>query len=174
MDRFPSFLTVGLVASAALLAAAPALASEGGLRIFPQLPALPILLALFVALIFPVNALLLRPLLRVLDERLQRIEGARERAENLSAQAEETLGRYRHAIEAARNEADEERKGVVEAARGAQSQLVSEARTEAEREQERARAEVEQASEQARASLRRDAELLAREAAQRILGRDLS
>ena len=85
-----------IVSAALLLAlAAPAHAAEGGLQIFPDiaLGASPLesrfvqLLILFVLLIFPVNQLLLKPLLAVLDERAARIEGTRKRAGELVCQA---------------------------------------------------------------------------------------
>jgi len=174
------------IVSAALLLAlalgAPAYAAEGGLEIFPDLflGAKPIesryvqLLLLFVLLIFPVNQLLLKPLLAVLDERAGRIEGTRKRAGELARQADAALASYQAAVEQARKQAEELRKGTLEGARGDQARILSEARRTAEGEVSAARSGVADALAGARASLRGDTDALAREVAARVLGRALS
>ncbi len=177
-----------IVSAALLLAvalAAPAYASEGGLEIFPDIvPVLfhPLrwpqshfvqLLVLFILLIYPVNQLVLKPLLGVLDQRSARIEGTRKRAGEVGAQAETVLGRYRAAVEQARKQAEELRKGALENARGDQARILAEARKAAESEVVAARTGVAGALASARVTLRGQGEALAREAAARVLGRPL-
>jgi F-type H+-transporting ATPase subunit b len=174
------------IVSAALLLAislgAPAQAAEGGLQIFPDLflGVSPLesrylqLLLLFLLLVFPVNQLLLKPLLAVLDERSARIEGTRKRAGELAGQADAALARYQAAVEQARKQADELRKGTLEGARGDQARILSEARRTAEGEVSTARSGVARALAGARAGLRADTDALAREVATRVLGRALS
>jgi F-type H+-transporting ATPase subunit b len=162
--------------------AAPAYAAEGGLQIFPDLflGVSPLesrfvqLMVLFVLLVFPVDRLVLRPLLTVLDERGKRIEGARKRAAEVGAQADKVLGGYQSAVEAARKQAEELRKSALEGARGDQVRILAEARSAAEQEVSTARSTVTRALEGARATLRSESEALAREAAARVLGRPLS
>ena len=177
------------IMSAALLLvialAAPAYA-EGSLEIFPDIGHVlfePLrwpethffqLIVLFVLLIFPVNQLVLKPLLGVLDDRSARIEGARKRAGEIGAEAETVLGRYRAAVELARKQAEELRKGALESARGDQARILAEARSAAEREVATARSGVAGAIVGARATLRGQSEGLAREAAASVLGRPLS
>ena len=174
-----------IVSAALLLAvvlAAPAHAAEGGLQIFPDLflGVSPLesryvqLMVLFIVLIFPVNKLVLQPLLAVLDERGARIEGTRKRAGEIGAQAEAVLARYSAAVEQARKQAEELRKNALAGARGDQAQILSEARSAAEREVSAARSGVAGAIEGARATLRSQSEALGREAAARVLGRTLS
>jgi F-type H+-transporting ATPase subunit b len=176
-----------IVRAALLLAvalAAPAHAAEGGLQIFPDFDPLdPLswpgsrfvqLLVLFVLLIGPVNHLVLRPLLGVLDERAKRIDGARKRAGEIGAQADEIFGRYQAALEAARKQADELRGRALDAARGDQARILAEARRAAEGEVSTARSGVAGALAGARATLRAQSQTLAREAAERVLGRTLS
>jgi len=175
-----------MIVSAALLLAvalaAPAHASEGGLQIFPDLflGVKPLesryvqLLVLFVLLIYPVNQLVLKPLLGVLDERTARIEGTRKRAGEIGTQAEAVLARYRAAVDQARQQAEELRKSALAGARGDQARLLSEARSAAEREVSAARSDVAGALAGARGMLRNQSEALAREAAARVLGRTLS
>ena len=158
-----------------LLVAVPAQAAGQGLDVFPNIRGYTFycLIALFVLMIFPINKLLFQPIFRVLDEREARIEGARKRADEIGAEAEATLGRYRSAVRRARDEAESGRKEVLEQARREQAQLTGSVRSEAEATISRAREEVAGALEDARSQLRRQAEELAREAATRVLGRNL-
>jgi hypothetical protein len=118
MNRRRSSLPTAVLPIVAVLAlCSPAAAAEGELSIFPDGVHLAILIVAFLGLVFPVNALLVRPLLRTLEERAQRIEGARDRAAELSRQADESLARHRSAIEAAGGEAVRERRAALEAAR---------------------------------------------------------
>jgi F0F1-type ATP synthase membrane subunit b/b' len=149
-------------------------AAEGGLVLMPEVPMLVGLVALFALLIAPVDRLLLQPLLRVLDERAQRIEGTRGRASRLARQAEELLGRYQRSVGEVRAEAEAQRKRALEAARAQGGARTGLARSEAEREIEAARGEVAAALADARAALRAEARELANEAAARVLGRPLS
>ena len=183
---------LALAASVALLAATPAFAEEG-LRIFPDLiddwmygtyggalVAAPWtslwvqLMALFVVFALLLNPLLFKPLLRLLDARGERIEGARERAGALSKQADAVLGRYESAIATARREADGLRRGALESARQEQTRINGAARGDAERSLASARSDLASSVASARAALRGDGERLARDAAARVLGRPLA
>ncbi len=162
------------ISASLLLAATPALASSK-LELVPDFfGKLPIMLIGFVALIFPLNALLFQPIFRVLDERAERIAGARERSEKLQRDADEVLIRYEAAIREARLDSESARQAKLEIVRGEQAELTAAARGEAEREIESARGEMNQAIAEARASLRASAEGLAQAAAARVLGRTLS
>lgn len=134
---------------------------------------LPVMLIGFVLLIFPLNALLFKPIFRALDERAERIAGARERSEQLQREADKVLNRYEAAIREARSESESARQAKLETARNEQLQLTNAARSEAERELESARGELSRSVEDARATLRESAESLAQAAAERVLGRAL-
>lgn len=159
---------------AALLAAAPARAAEGSIEIFPDPGLLVPLVALFAALVWPLSTVLWRPLLRVLDERRERIEGTRARAQKVAAEAEDVLGRYQHAVEQARRAAEGDRRGVIDGARQGQMEITGDARRSADAEVAAARARVASSVEQARSELERAAHELARDAAARVLGRPLA
>jgi F0F1-type ATP synthase membrane subunit b/b' len=158
----------------ALFAARSAAAAEGGIVLWPDPPLLLVMIVLFTLLLFPVNALLFRPLLRALDLRLERTAGTRERAEKLAASAEEILARYEQSVAAVRVEAEQARRDELASARSETSTRTARARAEAEQEIERARREVAGVLVEARAQLRAEAEPLAREAASRVLGRPVS
>jgi F-type H+-transporting ATPase subunit b len=183
---------LALAAVASALVAAPAFAA-GGLSIFPdliedlmygtyggELVAHPWksvwlqLVVLFVALVFPLNALLFQPLLRTLEQRGEKIEGARGRASALAKQADEVLGRYETAVGAARRDAENVRREALETARSEQARIGSSARHDAEQEVARARTGVASALEAARGALRGDTERLARDVAAKVLGRPLA
>lgn len=157
-----------------LALAAPAAAAEGGLSLVPDLVIFPVLLTLFVVLIFPLDRLLFRPLFRVLEQREERIAGARARAERLVREADEVIGRYRAQVREVREEAERERKQQVGEATASSSETTAAARREAESQVDRARREVTAALEDARSGLRASAEQIARDAAERVLGRALS
>ncbi len=158
-----------------LFAAAPAHASEGGLVLLPDFSGLlPALVLFFALLILPVNRLILRPLLQVLDQRAERIEGARGRAERLVREAEELSVRHRDAIREAREHAEEQRRELLDEVRARVNGEIGGARAEAEAEVERARVELARALEDARGLLRGSTQELASQIATRILGRPIS
>lgn len=128
----------------------------------------------FVVLIFPLNALIFQPIFRALDARAERIQGARERSQQLQIDAAQVLDRYETAIRDARAESEAARQSQLTSAREEQASLTAQARGEAERELERARGELAQSLESARATLRASADDLATTAAEQILGRSLS
>jgi F-type H+-transporting ATPase subunit b len=182
-------LRQALPCALALLVAVPAVASSGGgIEIFPDVPgswddvlspklfASPLvqLIALFAVLIWPANQLLWRPLLRVFEERAERIAGSRARAEKIAAEANDVLGSYEQAVERARRGADVDRSAILDGARKEQSQVTADARRAAEAEVSAARDAVDAALERARASLGSAAEELGREAAAQVLGRPLT
>jgi F-type H+-transporting ATPase subunit b len=171
--RILAGLAVPLAAGALLLTAAPALASEGGLQIYPDSRFLYLLVG-FAILIPIVDVLLFRPIFRVLDERHERIEGAKARADEVQRRASELVQRFELAVQQARAGAEAERQQLLERERRDHATRVASEREEAERSLATARREVARAVTDARQFLRRDAESLAREAAARVLGRSLS
>jgi len=166
-----------VLVSAALLGlfgALPARAAEHGLQIIPEPKPLLALLLLFLVLVPLLDRVLFTPLLRVLDEREARIAGARSRAGELAEQSLELLARHDAAVAAVREEANAERLKSLGNARLAHQEAVAAAREQAEREIVATRTDVEGTLAAARARLRRDAEPLAREIAERLLGRGLA
>jgi len=171
--------------AAVLLLAGEALASEGGLVLFPGQDQhgdwsvrvwleFGFLILFFFLLIYPMNQLIFRPIFRVLDERDAKTAGTRNRAEKLFAEADEVLARYESSVREVRAEAEQARKQVLEGARGDGGSKTAEARSEAEHEVAGARAEIAAALDAARGELRAQTEGLAREVAAQVLGRPLS
>jgi len=157
-----------------VLAAQPALAAGGGIEILPDPWKLLALIVLFALVVVPVNRLILQPLLSVLDERAERIEGARARAASVGQEADRVLERYEAAVARAREEGEAERRRIVDEARHAETRTLARERGDAEHQLEQARDEIAKALEDARTHLRTTAEDLARQAAERVLGRRLA
>ncbi len=155
------------------VAAAPARAA-GSLELTPDLWVTGILLVCFVAIIFPLNSLIFQPLLRVMAEREDRIDGARTRATQVQEQAEEALGRYEESIRTAHEEVTAARREKLDAARNEMQSITRDAKDAAAGELSRNREEIGASLEEARQTLRSSANELAQVAAERILGRSVS
>jgi F-type H+-transporting ATPase subunit b len=160
--------------AAVLIAPHAALAEEGhGLVLVPELSRILPLIALFALLIAPANALVLKPLLRVLDERDARIGGTRARAERLEQDAAEVLARYERAVRETREDSERTRRALLTEVRSEVQREIAAARNEAEGRLDGARAEITASLESARGALRGEAQDLARQAASQVLGRAL-
>jgi F-type H+-transporting ATPase subunit b len=174
MTRPDRAVCVTSAALTGLLAAYPAHAAEGGLRIVPDPLQLTLLIVLFLLLVPTLNSLVFRPLLGVLEERERRIDGARTKAGELAERAAQLVERHDQAVSEVREAANAERASTIEEARREHQSALGAARAHAEREIVATREDVTQALQRARAALRADAEPLAREVAERLLGRSLA
>lgn len=176
MTPVASVRTVAFAAAAVVVSsfgARPAAAADN-LVLIPDVPILVVMLVGFVLLIFPLNALIYRPIFQALDERADKISGARDRSTQLQAEADGVLDRYETSVREARAESERARQEQLARARDEQKRLTDEARSEAERNLESARADLRRSLEESRATLRSSAEDLAQAAAEQILGRSLS
>ncbi|MGH0029171.1 MAG: ATP synthase F0 subunit B [Myxococcota bacterium] len=163
----------GWASGAALLALAAPAHAAGDLVLIPHPPLMLALIVLFALMVLPVNQLVFKPLLRVLDERDEKIAGTRTRAEQLDRETDEVLTRYESQVAAVREEAEQDRRALLESARGDAQGTTGGARSEAEQEIERARSEIASALDAARDTLRTQSQELARQAAASVLGRPL-
>ncbi len=153
--------------------AAGSVQASADLVLIPSPPTLISLIVLFIVLIFPLNALIFRPVFQTLDERDRRIAGARERADEVSKEADEVFDRYRTELSSARSAAEQSRREAVENAREEQARVTAAARTAAEQKVEQGRSELMASLEQARSDMGGHVRELADAAAQQILGRAL-
>lgn len=128
-------------------------------------------LLLFFAVALIGSRLLFRPYLRMRDERTAGIEGARDEAARLSAEADARLAHYQGEIEAARARAQDDRRVMRNEAAGKQRELTERARAEAARVFDEAHKRVERETEAARQQLMPRAREVAEEIAGKLLGR---
>ena len=159
-------------ASAIVLIALPAEAA-GKLVLVPDPTKLIILLVFFVLLVFPLNAMIFRPLFRVLDDRESKISGATNDAQQLVTKASELMEEYRGKIREAREDAEASRRVQLESARSEQASITGDAKAEAEDEIGRAREEIGESLNEARTIIQAASREVAGVAAERILGRPL-
>ena len=127
----------------------------------------------FLLLMFLLNRLLFRPLVRLLDERTARTEGRRAQAVKAEAEADAMLADYEIKLRGARAEADQARSKVLREADSKRQALLEQATAEAAKTVAAIRARVRVETEQARQVLKDQANSLAADAAARILGRSI-
>jgi F-type H+-transporting ATPase subunit b len=112
-----------------------------------------------------------KPIVRVLEERAKRTEGARARAARLEASAEEKHAAYRRAIDKVRVEIYAEQEAARHAALEERSKLLRESRQRAYERVREAKERLARELESAKAEVERQSARLAEEAVRRILAR---
>ena len=153
--------------------ALPAGAQAADLNLIPQAEVVAANVALFLLLIYPVNRLLVQPLLRVLDERDARTSGALAQSQKLVDEARSARTELEAGLNDARARAQTRRAAILGDGETQERALLEAAREEASRAIEGVRRSVQSELADARASLQTESRALAREVATRILGRAL-
>lgn len=129
-----------------------------------------VLLLNFLGLLFILNLILFKPLLRHFQKRDDAITGALGAAKEMNAKKEEALASMNRELRDARNRAKE----IVEAVRkeGAQQQksIIEKANAQASDLIEKAKAELKAETEKARQRLRSDVEKLSDEIVRKLVG----
>jgi F-type H+-transporting ATPase subunit b len=129
---------------------------------------------LFLVLLFLSNKLLFQPYLRLRERRAEGIEGARAEAERMSAEADAKLADYEKQLAAARTRSSDEQRKIRAEANAHERDVTTKARTVATEALEQARTRVRAETESARQELMPRAEVLGRDMAKRILGREVA
>ncbi len=168
----PRARTAFVLATFCLLAPASARAAAD-LVLIPHAPTLVGLVLFFIGLVVVTNALIFKPIFQALDDRTQRVEGARRRAEELEQESDALLQRFEASLREARAEAESKRKNKLGHAREQQLGMAEEARSQAEHGVEEARAQLEAALVTAREGLDANSREIARAVAARVIGREL-
>lgn len=147
-------------------------AGGGALEIFPD-DRLLIQLVVFAVLVLPIHRILFAPVMRILKERSEQIEGVRERAADLAQKADSAYNKYQQTVADERGRSELDRRERVDLARAERAEVSGSARLRAEERLGTAREDIAQVLEEARAQLKREAPTVARDAASGILGREL-
>ena len=128
----------------------------------------------FIILLIILNKILYRPLMKVIAERRETIDGSYRRAKSLEADIDDKMQRYQQQLSEAKAAANVERNALKKMAVEEEAALLSEAHTKAIHRLQLIKAQV--ASEAAGASktLKSEAESLAGLIAVKILGRELA
>ena len=131
-------------------------------------------MANFIILVLVLNHLLYKPLLKILDERKEKIDGTLKEAEQMMEEAEHKLEEYNNRIRQARQQAQQiVAEGRLKASEE-QKRILASVRKEAEERLEKLQQELDAQKKSARDVLRRQAEVLSIKIAERVLGRSLS
>ena len=133
-----------------------------------------VMLGIFLVLLLILWVFLWKPYLRVRDERVARVDGAREKAAQLDADSAARLLRIETALaEARRNGNAETGKQRLEA-QAREQQIITEAQGAARKMMVQARAEIEAALTTEKANLQKHTDALGRQIAEKALGRRLA
>jgi len=128
----------------------------------------------FIILLIILNKLLYRPLMNIIAERREAIEGSHGRAKSLEADIEDKMQRYQQQLSEAKFAANEERNSLKKAASAEEAKILSEAQGKATARLQTIKAQVGKEAAAASKTLKSDAESLAGQIATKILGRELA
>jgi F-type H+-transporting ATPase subunit b len=131
-------------------------------------------LGIFLLAVVVLYRFLWKPYLRVRDERVTRVEGYRQEAARIDADAEARLARLEAELAEARRVGIGERASARAAALAHEHELLAQAQAAAQRAQAEARAQLAAALAAERATVQQKASELGRQAAKKILGREVS
>jgi F-type H+-transporting ATPase subunit b len=133
-----------------------------------------VMLGIFLVLLVVLWLLLWKPYLRVRDERVARVGGARDKAVQLEAEAAARLSRIEGALAEARRAGTAETSKLRLEAQAREQQILAEAQAAARKMMTEARAQLDATVAAEKATLQLQTALLAREIAEKALGRGLS
>lgn len=122
---------------------------------------------------FLMDKIIFKPFLGLLDERERRTEGAKAETGALIEDAERLRAEYESGMAKAQEEAAAVKEAILVDARRSREQLLTQAREEAGKMMERSRGEIRIELQKARELVLREAEAIARQMTEKILGRRL-
>ncbi|MDF1579504.1 MAG: ATP synthase F0 subunit B [Desulfuromonadales bacterium] len=128
----------------------------------------------FLVLMAVLNALLYRPLRKVLAQRKEKIDASHQRAKDLEAQIEEKMTRYQEQLQAAKIKGSQERAAMRSAATAEEAKLIGAAREEAAQRLLLLKGKVAEEAAVAEKTLRAETEGIAGSIAAKVLGRALA
>ena len=131
-------------------------------------------MANFIALIFIMNAILYKPIRKILIERKKKIQGYKEGIEGLQRDASETDETFQANISEARQQGVQEKEALKQTGQEEEKRLISEINQKAQAELEAVRAQIAKDAEDARRGLEKEIKVFSAAIAEKILGRAVS
>jgi F-type H+-transporting ATPase subunit b len=128
---------------------------------------------LFIFLMVVLNQIFFKPFLRFLEERQAKIEGDEREAARLQAEAESRRLRFEEGLNKGQLQALGEKGTIVDAGSREGKTFVDKAQQEVDEELPRVKAQIDQEGRQVAADLERRQGAMAREIAEKLLGRGL-
>jgi F-type H+-transporting ATPase subunit b len=129
--------------------------------------------AIFLLLLIVLTRFVFKPFLALRAERAQKIEGAKEEAQKLAADAATRLARYEERILAARKEAGSARLAGRKESEAAAAAKLAEVRRSSDTTLGAAREKLEKSVQASQLALRARADVIARVAVAKLLGREV-
>lgn len=133
-----------------------------------------IMLGIFLILLLVLWQFLWKPYLRVRDERVTRTEGTRAKASELENEAAARLARIEAALTEARKNGSAEMATLRQEAQAKEQQIIAASQEAARKMMTEARAKLDASVAQEKANLQTETGLLARQIAEKALGRRLA
>jgi F-type H+-transporting ATPase subunit b len=127
----------------------------------------------FGILVLVLNIFLYKPIRKVLADRRQVVDGAREKAAEVDLEVQEKMALYEVRLREAKAQAGERRAESLKQAQAEETSVLEKARTEAGASLAAIRDRVAKEAADARVLLRQQAELLSVDISEKILGRSL-
>jgi len=127
---------------------------------------------IFIAAIFIVTGWIIKPILRVIQERQNRVDGFHAEAGSFTAEFDQLKGDYEERLKEARQKARDIREELRRTGLASRERMLEQARQETQKYLDEIRAGLVAQIEEARSTLGMEAERLSREIARKILGRD--
>lgn len=128
-----------------------------------------VLLVNFLVLLYVLNIILFKPLLKLFKEREDTVKGSLDAAKGMSDKKEEGIARLNRELADARNKARETFESIKAEGLQKQKEILSATETEASGMLEKAKAEVRTEAEKARKTLRADVEKFADEIVRKLV-----
>ena len=131
-------------------------------------------MANFIALIFIMNAILYKPIRKILIERKKKIQGYKEGIEGLQRDASESEQSFQAKISEARGQGVQEKEALKQTGQEEEKRLISEINQKAQAELETVRSQIAKDAEDARRGLEKEIKVFSAAIAEKILGRAVS
>lgn len=146
--------------------------AEGGGLLSPDFSLL-VAFVIFIAFIFVINALIFKPVLKVLDERERLTSGALAEAQKAVHSYEKQLANYEEKIRAARAESYRLLETQRSAALNERSEILAKVKSQVAEQVDKSKAEIRSATGEARGRLEADARAMAESISRNLLKRPL-
>lgn len=130
-------------------------------------------IVIFIAAIFILNSLLFKPLLQLVERREQLTTGRIKEAKELERKVEQIIKEYKEKLDEVRAKAMEERNEIRRQAQAAAEEMIAKAHSEAQTLLEEAKAKLGLEARELRGKIKPEIEILARNMASQVLGREL-
>jgi F-type H+-transporting ATPase subunit b len=127
----------------------------------------------FLIIIAVLNWLLVKPTLRILEERKTRVEGAEEEARRLTDETDKNVQEYEHNLNEARISAGREKERIRMEGIERENEIIKTAREESRKTVEDMKTKIEKEAREASTVMKQEVKALSAQIAEKVLGRSI-